>query len=59
MDPTEGEIVVTNEAESSLVCEVKENKDQYHIFLYLKENVHKQRVSSFEQGGDGVAKIPR
>ena len=39
------------------MCEVKENQDQYHIFLYLKENVHKQRVLSFEQGEDSVAKV--
>ncbi|KAH0712585.1 hypothetical protein KY289_008544 [Solanum tuberosum] len=54
MDSTEGEIVVTNEVESSLVSEVKEKEDQDPIVLELKANAHKQKVSAFEQGGDGV-----
>ena len=54
IDSTEGGIVVTNGAESSLVFEVKEKQDQDPIFLELKANVHKQRVLAFEQGGDGV-----
>ena len=39
-----------NDAESSLVSEVKEKKDQDLIFLELKENVHKQKVMACEQG---------
>ena len=35
---------------------MKENQDQDPILLDLKENVHKQRVMAFEQGGDGVLK---
>ena len=46
---------MTNGAESLLVSE-KEKQDQDPIFLDLKENVHKQRVLTFEQGGDGVLK---
>ncbi|KAH0670582.1 hypothetical protein KY290_025996 [Solanum tuberosum] len=56
MDSTEGGIVVTNGAESSLVSEVKEKQDQDPIFLDLKANVQKQRVLAFDQGGDGVLK---
>ncbi|KAH0679995.1 hypothetical protein KY290_022105 [Solanum tuberosum] len=40
-DSTEGGIVVTNGAESSLVSEVKEKKDQDPILLDLKANVQK------------------
>ncbi|KAH0728063.1 hypothetical protein KY284_003928 [Solanum tuberosum] len=54
MDSTEGGIVVTNGAESSLVSEVKEKQDQDPILLDLKANVHKQKVLAFEQGGDSV-----
>ncbi|KAH0759938.1 hypothetical protein KY290_023431 [Solanum tuberosum] len=54
MGSTEGEVVVMNGAKSSLVSEVKEKQDQDPFFLELKANVHKQKVMSFEQGGDGV-----
>ncbi len=54
MDSTEGGIVVMNGAESSLVSEVKETQDQDPILLELKANVHKQKVMSFEKGGDRV-----
>ena len=40
--------------ESSLVVEVKENKDSDLILLELKRAVHNQRVEVFSQGGDGV-----
>ena len=50
MDSTEGVIVVTNGAESSLVLEVKEKQDQDSILLDLKANVPKQRVLGFEKG---------
>ena len=53
MDSTEGGIVLTEGAESSLQSEVKEKQDQDPILLDLKESVHKQRVLDFEQGGDG------
>ena len=56
IDSTEGGIVVTNGAESSLVSEVKEKQNQVPIFLDLKTNVHNQRVLTFEQQGDGVMK---
>ena len=39
---------------SSLVVEVKENKDSDLILLELKRAVHNQRVEVFSQGGDGV-----
>ena len=42
------------EAESTLVSEVKEKQDQDPILLELKANVHKQKISAFEQGRDGV-----
>ena len=48
MDSTEGGIMVTNGAKSSLVLEVKEKQDQDTIFIYLKANVHNKRVLSFE-----------
>ena len=50
-DSKEERIIVTNGDESSLVSEVKEKQDQDPILLELKENVHKQRVLAFEQGG--------
>ena len=56
MDSTDGEIGVTNGAESSLVSKVKDKNDQDLILLDLKVNVHKQRVFSFEQGADGLLK---
>jgi len=52
MDSTEGEVVVMNGAESSFVSEVKMKQDQDPILLELKANIHKQKVMSFEQGGD-------
>ena len=39
---------MTNGDESSLLLEVKEKQDQDPILFYLKENVHKQKVLSFE-----------
>ena len=45
-----------NEAESSLVSEVKEKKDLVPILLKLKANVHKKKILAFELGGDGVLK---
>ena len=48
MDSTEGGIVMTNGADSSLVSEVKEKHDQDPIFLDLKMNVHKQTILAFE-----------
>ncbi|KAH0633358.1 hypothetical protein KY284_036144 [Solanum tuberosum] len=54
MDSNEGGVVVMNGDESSLVSEVKEKQDKDPICLELKENVHKQKVMAFEQGGDGV-----
>jgi len=53
-DSAEGGIAVTSKAESSLMSEVKEKQDQDPILLELKANVQKQRVLTFEQGGDGV-----
>ncbi|KAH0636311.1 hypothetical protein KY290_036738 [Solanum tuberosum] len=54
MESNEGGVVVMNGAGSSLVSEVKEKQDQDPIWLELKENVHKQKVMAFEQGGDGA-----
>ena len=56
MDSTEGGILVTNGAESSLLSRVKENQDQDLILRDLKVNVHMQSVLTFEQGGDSVLK---
>ena len=39
-----------------LVTKFKENKDQDPIFLVSKINIHKQRVLTFEQEGDGILK---
>ena len=36
------EVVVTNGAESSIVSEVKEKKDQDPILIDLNANIHKQ-----------------
>jgi len=52
MDSNESGMVVMNEAESSLVFEVKEKQDQDLILLELKANVHRQKVMAFEQEGD-------
>ncbi|KAG5576493.1 hypothetical protein H5410_056627 [Solanum commersonii] len=52
MDSTEGGLVVMNGAESSLVSELNGEQDQDPILLELKANVHKQKVFTFEQGGD-------
>ena len=40
-------VAVQNRAESSLVVEVKENKDNDSILLELKGAVHNQRVEVF------------
>ena len=56
MDSTEGGIVVTNEAKSSLVSEVKEKQDQDLILLELKSNFHNQKVLAFDHGGHGLLK---
>ena len=47
-------ITVQNRAESSLVVEVKEKKDNDPILLELKGAFHNQRVEVFSQGGDDV-----
>ncbi|KAH0705906.1 hypothetical protein KY285_010431 [Solanum tuberosum] len=54
MDSIEGGVVVMNGVESSLVSNVKEKQDQDPIFLELKAIVHKQKVLTFEQGGDDI-----
>ncbi|KAH0723069.1 hypothetical protein KY289_006113 [Solanum tuberosum] len=41
------------------MSEVKGEQDQDLILLELKENVHKQKVLAFEQGGDGLPKSRR
>ena len=56
MDSREGGIVVTNEDSSSLDSKVKERQDKHPILLDLKANVHKQSISDFYQGGDGMLK---
>ena len=56
IDSTKEGIMVTNGAESLLVSEVKEMKDQDLMFFYLKVYVHKQRVLAFEQREYGVLK---
>ena len=54
MNYTEGGIVVMNGSESSLLSEVKGKQDQDPIRLDLKASVHKKKVMTFEQEGDGV-----
>jgi len=46
--------VVMNGAKSSLVSEVKGKQDQDPLLLELKARVYKQKVVTFEQGGDNV-----
>ena len=43
-----------NEAESSLVVDVKKKKDSDPTLLELKGVIHNQRVEVFSQGGDCV-----
>ena len=38
---------------------MKEKQEQDPILLQLKANVHKQKVMTFEQGGDGVLRYQR
>ena len=45
---------IQNDAELSLVVEVKEKKDSDLILLKLKGAVHQQRVKVFSQGGYSV-----
>ena len=52
-----GGVFVQNGAASSLVVEVKEKQDQDPILLQLKEDVLKQKVMAFTQGGDGVLRF--
>ena len=47
---------MTNEAESSLLSEVKVKQYKDPILLDLKSNVNKRRVLAYEKGGDGVLK---
>ena len=47
MDSIEEGIVMTNGADSSLVLEVKEKKDQDPILLDLKTSVHTQKNIGF------------
>ena len=47
-------VVVQNVEESSLVVEVKENKDNDPILVELKNVLHNQKVEVFSQRGDGV-----
>ena len=47
-------MMVNNGVESSLMPGVKEKQNQVPFLFELKENVHKQKVIAFEQGGDGV-----
>ena len=51
MDSTKRGIVLANKDESSLVSEVKENKEKDPILLEMKANVHKQNVLDFEKNG--------
>ena len=47
-------VIVQNLEESSLVVEVKENKNSDPILLELKGEFHNQRVEDFFQREDGV-----
>ena len=47
-------VTVQNEAESSLVVEVKELKNNDPIYLELKNAIHNQRMEVFSQEGDCV-----
>jgi len=59
VDSSECGVVVINGGELSLVVEVKEKQDINPILLEFKENVHKQKVMNFEQGGNGVLRYQR
>ena len=54
MSISDSGVTVQNGAESSLVVEVKENRDSDPMLLELKGAVHNQRVEVFSRGGDGV-----
>ncbi|WMV32884.1 hypothetical protein MTR67_026269 [Solanum verrucosum] len=54
VDSNEGEVMVMNWVESSLLSEVKEKQDKYPIFLELKGNVHKKKLMTSKQGRYGV-----
>ena len=54
MSISDSVVIVQNGAESSLVVEVKENRDSDPMLLELKGAVHNQRVEVFSRGGDGV-----
>ena len=54
MDSTEGGIVVTYWAESSLLLEVKEKQDQYSILLDLKASVSITKEYWFLNKGEMV-----
>ena len=47
-------MMVNNGVESSLMPGVKEKQNQDPFLFELKENVHKQKVLDFEQGGDDI-----
>ena len=54
MSISDSGVTVQNGEESSLVVEVKENKDSDPTLPELKGAVHNQRVEVFSQGEDGV-----
>ncbi|WMV50428.1 hypothetical protein MTR67_043813, partial [Solanum verrucosum] len=54
MSISDGGVTIQNGSESSLVAEVKENKDSDPILIQLKGAVHQPRVEVFSELGDGV-----
>nr|XP_009790588.1 PREDICTED: uncharacterized protein LOC104238028 [Nicotiana sylvestris] len=52
LDSEDGEVVLQNSAESSLVVEVKEKQFSDPYLLQLNEGIQKHKTMDFEQGGD-------
>ncbi|XP_070025176.1 uncharacterized protein [Nicotiana sylvestris] len=51
-DSSEGELIVQNRVESSLVKEVKEKQHDDPLLLQLKDGIHKHKTVSFSLGID-------
>ena len=58
MSISDGGVTVQNEAESSLVVEVKKKQDSDPILLELKGAVHQQRVEDYHPRGRWCALLP-
>ncbi|XP_070057758.1 uncharacterized protein [Nicotiana tomentosiformis] len=52
VDSNEGEVIVQNRTESSLVTEVKEKQYNDPVLVELKEGTHKHKTTAFSLGMD-------